>query len=205
MPRNRFLFDLLGLVLGVAVAYLIGFSISTNATGSSIVVTVAGILAGGVILGFFAYRSDGVKIAGIISGLVAVVGILLGVLMITGAGNFLIVFGENIFSAVLGSVLVPVFFIIAIMLIVGSVIVGLLFVGASAIGSVIGEAVWKDKQALPVSQTVSEGTYQPISPDDYQPTATTQQPYAKSRVCPNCGISNTGTENFCTNCGSKLN
>ena len=204
MPRNRILFDLLGVVLGVAVAFLIGFFIQTDATGTSVVVTVGGILAGGLILGFFAYRNDGVKIAGIICGLIAAVGIIFGIIMITGAGDFLTVFAEDIFSAILGTVLAPVFIIIAIMLIVGSVIVGLVFVGASAIGSVIGEAVWKDKRALPVAQTVSEGTYKPISPDDYQPTPAAQQPYAKSKVCPNCGISNTGTENFCTNCGSKL-
>ncbi len=205
MPRNRFLFDLLGLVLGVAVAYLIGFFIPTTETATSILITIGGILAGGVILGFFAYRNDGVKIAGIICGLIAAVGIVFGILMITGVGDFLTVFSENVITALVGTALAPVFIIIAIMLIVGSVLVGLVFVGASAIGSVIGEAVWKDKQALPVAQTVSEGTYQPISPDDYQPaTAPAQQPYAKSRVCPNCGISNTGTENFCTNCGSKL-
>ena len=206
MPRNRFLFDLLGVVLGVAVAYLIGFFIQTSATGASIIITVGGILAGGVILGFFAYRNDGVKIAGIICGLIAVVGILFGVLMITGAGDFLTAFSENVITALVGAALAPVFIIIAIMLIVGSVIVGLVFVGASAIGSVIGEAVWKDKQALPVTQAVPEGIYQPISPDDYQPPQTpAQQPYARSKVCPNCGISNTGTENFCTNCGAGLN
>ena len=116
MPRNRFLFDLLGVVLGVAVAYLIGFFIQTNATGASIAVTVGGILAGGVILGFFAYRNDGVKIAGIICGLIAAAGILFGVLMIIGVGDIFQVFAENVFSAILGTVLAPVFIIIAIML-----------------------------------------------------------------------------------------
>jgi len=205
MPRNRFLFDLLGLVLGVATAFLIGFFIPTSATGSSIIITVGGILAGGIILGFFAYRNDGVKIAGVFCGIIAFAGILFGVLMITGVGGFLEAFSENVITALVGTALAPVFIIIAIMLIVGSIIVGLIFVGASAIGSLIGEAVWKDKLALPTAPVVAGGTYQPISPDDYQaPQTPTQQPYAKSVVCPNCGISNTGTDKFCTNCGAKL-
>ena len=201
MPRNRFIFDLLGLVLGLGTSYLLGFYLELGGTGGSIAVSVGGFLLGGFVLGFFAYKNDGVKIAGIIFGLVALLGIIFGVIMFTGIGGIFEVFAENIITAIIGSVLAPVFFVIAIMLIVGGIIIGGLFVAAAAIGSAIGEAIWKDKQAEPIA---SAGVpYQPTqvvtAPVEPMPV---EQPRAV--VCANCGVSNSGTDSFCTNCGAKL-
>ena len=201
MPRNRFIFDLLGLVLGLGTAYLLGFYLELGGTGGSIAVSVGGFLAGGFILGFFAYKNDGVKMAGIIFGLVALLGIIFGVMMFSGIGGFFEVFAENLITAIVGTVLAPVFIVIAIMLIVGGVIIGGLFVAAAAIGSAIGEAVWKDKEALPDVSTTTP--YQPtqVATAPIEPTPI-QQP--KSVVCANCGVSNPGTDSFCTNCGARI-
>ena len=201
MPRNRFAFDLLGLILGLGTSYLLGFYLQLGGTGGSIAISVGGFLLGGFILGFFAYKNDGVKIAGIIFGLVAIVGIVFGVIMFAGVGGIFEAFAENIITAVIGSVLAPVFLVIAIMLIVGGIIIGGLFVAAAAIGSAIGEAIWKDKQAEPVA---SAGVpYQPtqviIAPEEPTPV---EQP--RAFVCANCGVSNPGSDSFCTNCGAKL-
>jgi len=97
MPRNRFLFDLLGVGLGVAVAYLVGFLSQPTGTGGSITLSIGGILAGGVILGFFAYKNDGVKIAGIMFALIAITGIVVGILMFTLGEEIMEAFSENIY------------------------------------------------------------------------------------------------------------
>ncbi|NPD89156.1 MAG: hypothetical protein HGN29_10555 [Asgard group archaeon] len=201
MPRNRFLFDLLGLVLGLGTSYLLGFYLELAGSGGSIAVSVGGFLAGGFILGFFAYKNDGVKIAGIIFGIVALLGIIFGIIIFTGIGGIFEVFAENLIGALIGTALAPVFIVIAIMLIVGGIIIGGLFVAAAAIGSAIGEAIWKDKEALPV--TSSTTPYQPtqVVTAPVEPTPVRQP---RSIVCANCGVSNPGTDSFCTNCGAKL-
>lgn len=207
MTRNRFLFDLIGVGLGVATAYLIGFFIQPVGTGGSIVVTVGGILAGGGILGFFAYKNDGVKIAGIIFALIAVGGVVIGVLMFSLGEGFLEAFSDNVISAIIGATLTPVFIIIAIIMIVGGFIIGGLFMAAAAIGSAIGEAVWKDKQAELVDRGAAVEPYQPTQLPTYAPVGepkVVQPAQPRSVVCPNCGASNPGTDKFCTNCGAQL-
>ncbi len=207
MPRNRFLFDLLGIGLGVAVAYLVGFFIQPPGTGGSIVLTVGGILAGGAILGFFAYKNDGVKIAGIIFALIAVAGVVVGVLMFSLGEEVMEAFSQDIFTALAGAALAPVFFIIAIIMIIGGFIVGGLFVAAAAIGSAIGESIWKDKQAELVDRGAAVGPYQPTQLPTYEPVGepkVVQPTQPRSVVCPNCGASNPGTDKFCTNCGAQL-
>ncbi len=207
MPRSRFLFDLIGVGLGVAAAYLIGFFIQPVKTGGSIALTVGGILAGGLILGFFAYKNDGVKIAGIIFALIAVGGVVIGVLMFSFGEGFLEAFSDNVISAIIGATLAPVFIIIAIIMIVGGFIIGGLFIAAAAIGSAIGEAVWKDKQAELVDRGAAGAPYQPTQLPTYEPIGepkVVQPTQPRSVVCSNCGVSNPGTDKFCTNCGAPL-
>ena len=207
MPRNRFLFDLLGIGLGVAAAYLVGFFIQPVGTGGSIALTVGGILAGGAILGFFSYKNDGVKIAGILFAVIAVGGIVIGILMFSLGEEVMQAFSDNILTALVGAALAPVFFIVAIIVIVGGFIIGGLFITAAVIGSAIGEAVWKDKQAELVATSRVGEPYQPTQLPTYEPIEepkVVQPTQPRTVVCPNCGVSNPGTDKFCTNCGAQL-
>jgi hypothetical protein len=201
MARNRFLFDLLGLVLGGAVAYLVGFFITPGGTGGSTAVTVGGLLAGGAILGFFAFKNDGVKIAAILGGIVSLFGIIVGIVMITGSAGVFGDLGNDLLTLIVGPALTIVGIVVGIILMVAGVVIGLIFIAAAAIGSAIGEAIWKDKEALPKAD--AGAPYQPTqvvtAPAEPAPI---QQPRAV--VCANCGVSNSGTDSFCTNCGAKL-
>lgn len=201
MARNRFLFDLLGVILGGAVAYLVGFFITPGGTGGSISLTVGGILGGGVILGFFAFKNDGVKIAGILGGLAALLGIIAGITLLTGAAGIFGDLGADLLTAIVGPVLSVVGIVIGIIIMISGVVIGVIFIASAAIGSAIGEAMWKDKAAEPVTSATTP--YQPTQVVTAPVEATPiQQP--RSIVCANCGVSNPGTDSFCTNCGAKL-
>ena len=129
-----------------------------------------------------------------------VIGIIVGIIMITGGGAILGTI-DNLLEAVIGPVLGIVSIILGFIIMIAVVIAGALFVAAAAIGSAIGEAVWKDKQAEPVASAGAP----------YQPTQVVTAPIepipvqqSRSIVCANCGVSNPGTDSFCTNCGAKL-
>ncbi|MHA1953338.1 MAG: hypothetical protein ACW96U_05285, partial [Candidatus Heimdallarchaeaceae archaeon] len=135
MARNRVIFDLLGLILGGAVAYLVGFFIAPGGTGGSISLTVGGILGGGAILGFFAFKNDGVKIAAIMGGIVAVLGIIAGITLLTGAAGIFGDLGANLITAIVGPVLSVVGIVIGIIIMVAGVVIGVIFIISAAIGS----------------------------------------------------------------------
>ncbi|MFW9852238.1 MAG: zinc ribbon domain-containing protein [Candidatus Thorarchaeota archaeon] len=205
MARNRFLFDFLGIIAGVAVAFVITYFSDVSGYGNA-AISAGGFLAGGLILGFFAYRNDGVKIAGIICGIVIVLGLIMGVIMITGGGAVFNSIG-NIIEAIIGPIFGLVAIIIGIIVIIGMAILAALFVAAAAIGSAIGEAVWKDKQAELVETSTAGAPYQPTQLPTYEPVGepkVVQPTQPRSVVCPNCGVSNPGTDKFCTNCGAQL-
>ena len=198
MARNRVLFDLIGIAAGIAVAFLVSYFTDVSGYGNA-AITAGGFLVGGFALGFFGFKNDGIKIAGIICGLTIVLGLILGVIMITGGGAVLGSI-DNLIEAVIGPVLGVVTIILGIIFMIALAIAGALFVAAAAIGSAVGEAVWKDKQAEHISTT---STYQP-APAVTAPEEPTPVQHSRSVVCANCGVSNPGTDSFCTNCGAKL-
>ena len=116
-------------------------------------------------------------------------------------------FSDNVITALVGAALAPAFIFVAIIIIVGGFIIGGLFIAAAAIGSAIGEAVWKDKEAELVTASRVGAPYQPTQLPSYEPIdkpKVVQPAQPRSVVCPNCGVSNPGTDKFCTNCGAQL-
>ena len=86
------------------------------------------------------------------------------------------------------------------------IVSSILFVGAAAIGSAIGEAVWKDKAEQQAD--VATQAYQPVQTPQaataaYEPV---QTPVKKTGevFCTNCGATNVSSDEFCTSCGQKL-
>ncbi|MHA1223156.1 MAG: hypothetical protein ACTSP3_07850 [Candidatus Heimdallarchaeaceae archaeon] len=199
MTRNRLLFDFLGLIVAFAVAVPIIIFIKPNGL-SGIAVTAGGILAGGFLLGFISFKNDGVKISAILCGLIALTGIVFGILMITG-GQSIMGSIDNFVEAIVGPVIGITIIILGIIFMVALIVIGGLLIGVAAIGSVIGEAVWKDKQAILSKEDIS---YQPADQPLYQPVDPPKSTKPKAKVCPNCGVSNIGEGDFCTNCGAKL-
>ena len=193
MARNRFLFDLLGTVIGLGILVPLAIFPNTGDNYGSLGFTALGTVIGG--LAFLAYKNDGVKISAIISALITIFGIIVGVLMFTLGNTVFEAFSENIFTLFVGFAAGIGIIIIGIIFIVVMIVSSLLFIGFSAIGSVIGEAVWKDKAGEQVDVDVA---YQPIA----QPAQPTK---AKDEVfCTNCGATNKISDEFCTSCGGKL-
>lgn len=200
MARNRFLFDFIGIIafFGCSIPMLL---FGNTESGSVFFGWGGGIFGGALLLGFLAYKNDGIKITAIISGLVALAGIIIGVLMIVGVATIFDSssdLGELIASLILG----PLVLIIGIVLIIAVIVVGGISIGVAAIGSVIGEAVWKDKRDI--TQVTTPGqTYVP-SQDAYQPATPAKPQGSTSSVCKQCNASNPGGDKFCINCGAKL-
>jgi len=203
MARNRFLFDLLGIILGFGTAGLLTFLTRSQSGGATITLSVAGILGGAIILGFFCYKNDGIKIAAILWGIMIIGSIILGVLLIVGSASFLEGFVEDILTAIIGPIFAVILIVMGIILIVGSIVIAVLFIGFTAIGSAIGEAVWKDKQDNKQITAYPGQTYIP-SQDAYQPAAPAKPQGPVSAVCKQCNASNPGGDKFCINCGAKL-
>ena len=205
MARNRFLFDFLGVVLGLGIMIPMAIFLQTDSAGSLGFVALAVVLGGGV-LGFLGYRNDGVKIAGIISGLIALFGIIIGVLMFTLGEDFANAIAQDIFSAFIGVIGGLVIIVVGIIFIVAMIVSSILFVGAAAIGSAIGEAVWKDKAGQQAD--VATQAYQPVQTPQaataaYEPVQTPAKK-AGEVFCTNCGATNVSSDEFCTSCGQKL-
>lgn len=200
MARNRFLFDLIGIIayFGCTIPMFL-FSNTENA--GAFFSWGGGVFGGALLLGFFAFKNDGIKITAIISGLVALGGIVVGVLMIVGAATLFDSasdIGELIGSLILG----PLAIIIGIILIIAVIIVGGISIGVAAIGSAIGEAVWKDKKDKKFTAAPGQ-TYVP-SKDAYQPITPAKPQGPVAAVCKQCNASNPGGDKFCINCGAKL-
>jgi hypothetical protein len=200
MARNRFLFDVIGIISFFASTIPV-FLFANTENASVFFGWGGGIFGGALLLGFFAFKNDGIKITAIIAGLIALGGIIIGVLMIVGAATIFDStsdLGELIGSLILG----PLFLIIGIILIIAVIIVGGISIGVAAIGSAIGEAVWKDKKDKIFTAAPGQ-TYVP-SKDAYQPTTPVKPQGPSSAVCKQCNASNPGGDKFCINCGAKL-
>lgn len=205
MARNRFLFDLIGVVVGFGLTGLMVYFSSGQADQTAIIFSVVGLLGGALLLGFFCYKNDGIKIAAIMIGLIVLGSIIVGVLMIVGAGGFIEAFAQDIITAIIGPILGIIIIILGIIMIVGSIVIGGIFIGFTAIGSAIGEAVWKDKKDSPKKNYVSEpGTTYVPSQDAYQPVAPAKPQGPVAAVCKQCNASNPGGDKFCINCGAKM-
>ncbi len=202
MARNRLLFDLLGTVIGFGTTGLLIFFSSIQTNETAIILSIFGLLGGALLLGFFSYRNDGVKIAAIFWGIIIVGSIILGVILIIGASTFLEGFVEDILTALIGPIFAVILIVLAIVFMVGSVVIGGIFIGVTAIGSAIGEAVWKDKKDKKFTASPGQ-TYVP-SQDAYQPVTPAKPQGSTAIVCKNCNVSNPGGDKFCTNCGAKL-
>jgi len=208
MARNRALSNFLGILIGIAA--LVGTFLILNFTNIDVSsdygplsVWGVGSIIAAFLLGFFAYKRDGIKITLIVSILVIIGGIVLGILMITVGDEIVGAMGEdNILAIFIGPAFLAMFLVLGIVLIVGTIIGSGVLIGVSAIGSAIGEAVWKDSKAE--LQAGAAQAYQPVQQPVYQPIEPTPIQQPKAVVCANCGVSNTGTENFCTNCGAKI-
>ena len=204
MARNRFLFDLLGTIVGLGIMIPMTIFLNTGDFGT-IGFTALGVVLGGGVLGFLAYRNDGVKIAGTISGLIALFGIIIGVLMFTLGEEFAEAITENVLTAFIGGIGAILIWVIAIIFIVAMIVASIIFAGSAAVGSAIGEAVWKDKAG---DEPDVSAPYQPVQPAQavYQPVGQAAQPVKKAGevFCTNCGGTNNATDEFCTSCGGKL-
>lgn len=200
MARNRFLFDLIGIIAFFGSTIPVFLFSRTDGYGAA-VIWGAGLFGGALLLGFLAYKNDGVKIAAIMAGLIALAGIVIGVLMIIGGAaviDSINSMGELIFGVVFG----PVLIVLGIIFLIAVIVVGGISIGIAAIGSAIGEAVWKDKQNQKFTATPGQ-TYVP-SHDAYQPIAAAKPQSSGAIVCKNCSVSNPAGDKFCTNCGAKL-
>ncbi|MBY9000619.1 MAG: zinc ribbon domain-containing protein [Candidatus Heimdallarchaeota archaeon] len=203
MARNRFLFDILGIILGFGATGLLIFLTNSQTGTAAITLSAVGVLGGALILGFFCYKNDGVKIAAILWGIIIIGCIALGVILITsGASGFLEAFVQDVLTAIIGPIFAIILIVMAIILMVGSVLIGGLFIAFTAIGSAIGEAVWKDKKDKKFAAAPGQ-TYVP-SQDAYQPVIAAKPQSSTGIVCKNCSVSSPAGEKFCTNCGTKL-
>ncbi|MHA1463604.1 MAG: zinc-ribbon domain-containing protein [Candidatus Heimdallarchaeaceae archaeon] len=200
MARNRFLSNLIGIIVYFGTIIPIFLFARSDGYGAA-VVWGGGIFGGALLLGFFAYRNDGVKIAAIIAGFIALSGIVIGILMIVGGAAFIDSI-NNIGDLIFGVVLGPVLIVLGIIFLVAVVVIGGISVGIAAIGSAIGEAVWKDKKGGKFTATPGQ-KYVP-SQDAYQPASPAKPQGPASVVCKHCNASNPGGDKFCTNCGAKL-
>jgi hypothetical protein len=205
MARSRFLFDLLGTVVGLGILIPLAIFPNTGENYAGLGFTALGTVIGGLALGFIAYKKDGVKIAGAFAGLIAIFGIVVGVIMFAAGETVAKVFAENIFTLFVGFAGAIAMIIIGIIFIVVMIISSLLFVGFAAIGAAIGKSVWKDEaeeiaEKTGVYQTV-QTAYQPV-----QPTQQYEQPAKQPGqvFCTNCGATNDAKIEFCTSCGAKL-
>ncbi len=218
MSRNRFLSNLVALIVSLAITYPMVHFIDNITRGGTISVNAGAFLFGGFILGLLAYKNDGIKIAAIISITVFILATIVGVIMIVSGGGVIGDFSQDVVEQIFGSVLGLTIIVIGIVLIIGFAIAAGLFIAASAIGSAIGNSIWRDKEKeLEARGAYSPDAYQPTQqpyqqpqpyqhPDAYQPT---QQPYqkpqqARVKVCQYCGTEVPSSDSFCINCGAKI-
>ncbi len=213
MGRNRFLSNLIALIVGGAIIYPMVNFIDITSRGGTISANVGTFLLGGFLLGLIAYKNDGIKIAAFISITVFILATILGVIMIVSGGGAIGDFSKDVVEQIFGSVLGFTIIVIGIILIIGFAISAGLFIAASAIGSAIGNSIWRDKE----KEFEARGAY---SPDAYQPAQQpyqpaqqpyqqAQQPYQQAqqsrvKVCQYCGTEVPSSDSFCINCGAKI-
>lgn len=210
MGRNRFLSNLIALIVGGAIIYPIVNFIDITSRGGTISANVGTFLLGGFLLGLIAYKNDGIKIAAIISLTIFILATILGVIMIVSGGGAIEDFSKDVVEQIFGSVLGFTIIIIGIILIVGFAISAGLFIAASAIGSAIGNSIWRDKEKeFEARGAYSPDAYQPAQQPYQQPQQPYQQPYqqpqqVRVKVCHYCGTEVPSSDSFCINCGAKI-
>lgn len=201
MLHNRTFRDILAVI--VFFASFVGLyilSAQLQAMSSTIVVFIVAIVGPGLLLGFFAYKNDGIKIALVISVIVIVAGIIFGIVMaVAGQGMLASISSQsNVVGVLAASVLGVTILVFGIIFIFGSIIsVGLLLL-IVAIGSALGELVWQDKKHE--QPTLGPPQY----PTGTQATSQTPQPSGQAIYCTNCGAPLTANETFCPNCGTQI-
>lgn len=215
MARNRFLSNLVALIVSLAITYPLVHFIDNITRGGTISVNAGAFLFGGFMLGLLAYKNDGIKIAAVISIVIFILATIVGVMMIVGGGA-IGDFSKNVVEQIFGPILGLTFIIIGIILIVGFAISAGLFIVASAIGSAVGNNIWRDKE----KELEARGAYSPDAyqltqqpyqqPQPYQPAQQpAKQPYqqpqqARVKVCQYCGNEVPSSDSFCINCGAKF-
>jgi len=204
MARNRLLWNFIATIAGLGIMVPTSILVNTGNAGTLGVIAAAVFIGGGV-LGFLGYKKDGLKIGGAISGVLLILGIVLGVLIMSGVDvvNFVPEnIGELIAGALLSIIAVIVLILVGLIVIAGFIVAAILFTVGALIGSLIGDGVWRDKaeEELEIAES-----YQPsdASQAAYEPV---QQPakQAGEVFCTNCGATNVAEDEFCTSCGSKL-
>ncbi len=200
MARNRALVNILGFILGIGIAAVLMFVLGPLNASIDSPLKISGFLVGGFIVGFVGYKNDGVRISTIFSIALGALGIIMGVLIASESLAFL---GdiETASEAIFGFVIGTLGWVGGIFLIIAFVVAAISFIITAAIGSAIGNLVWRDKE----KELETRGTYQ--VQQQYQPVQTQQlqtTQTSNSIFCSNCGTSNKGEDSFCVSCGAKL-
>ncbi|MHA1687602.1 MAG: zinc-ribbon domain-containing protein [Candidatus Heimdallarchaeaceae archaeon] len=202
MVRNRTFWDIFALI--AAIGSFAGFYYLSSvlaSQSSTITMFLVAIAVSGLVLGFFAYKNDGIKMAAIISALVIAGGIIFGIVVISSGSQIISDLANqgNIFGAILGPLVGLTIIIGGIILMVVGLISSLVLILITAIGSLIGDAVWKDKK--------HEKAETPVYVTPGAPTQQIQKNIGNSTqviYCTNCGMPNSPDQDYCTNCGAKM-
>ncbi len=148
MARNRTLWDILAILIGIAIIVGGGFLASYLNSGSySTITIVASVFLGAMAIGFFAYRKDGLIISIILAIGTAVLGFVGGIIFMSTANEIINSGGSGgiggAIGAVIGGIFILVLAIMAIIVGIGGAI--LMSIGA-LIGRLFNKAVWKSDE-----------------------------------------------------------
>jgi len=152
LRKSRSLSNIFAIILGVVAIVGIGYLGSYLNIGWLVLV---GIFVGAVLIGFFAYGDDGVKLAVIFGFILVVLGIITAVVLYSQFGQ-LTGSADNIAEAIgniIGGILILV---LAIFAIIGSIVVAVIMAIGSVIGRAIGRSVWdeRERQTVKYAKTV---------------------------------------------------
>ncbi|UJG44927.1 MAG: hypothetical protein K9W46_07030 [Candidatus Heimdallarchaeum endolithica] len=142
MRKSRSLSNIFAIFIGVVAIGGIGYLGSYLNIGWIVLV---GIFVGALLIGFFAYGDDGVKLAVIFGFILVVLGIITAVILYTQFGQ-LTGSADNIAEAIgniIGGILLLV---LAIFAFIGSIVVAVIMAIGSVIGRAIGRSVWDEKE-----------------------------------------------------------
>ena len=152
MRKSRSLSNIFAIIIGVVAIVGIGYLGSYLNIGWLVLV---GIFVGAVLIGFFAYGDDGVKLAVIFGFVLVVLGVITAVILYSQFGQ-LTGSADNIAEAIgniIGGILILV---LAIFAIIGSIVVAVIMAIGSVIGRAIGRSVWdeRERQTVKYAKTV---------------------------------------------------
>jgi len=152
LRKSRSLSNIFAIIIGVVAIVGIGYLGSYLNIGWLVLV---GIFVGAVLIGFFAYGDDGVKLAVIFGFVLVVLGVITAVILYSQFGQ-LTGSADNIAEAIgniIGGILILV---LAIFAIIGSIVVAVIMAIGSVIGRAIGRSVWdeRERQTVKYAKTV---------------------------------------------------